>query len=224
MNSEGQKHPAINSWASLARYFGEDEYRSPLVFSRNSFGSQCDFMQNTKLFNAISYSINPPSSLLPDEDVQMVPKIAHLGCGEACVSNEPMDSAALATFDNVAEPYGIYCYNSNYCIDREGAPPEIASVVDEEADLADSADIAGTYMISLLQQRNTLIEDSWYRTCINSSIDDYNYFDFTMANICTLANRDPDNPLECSNLPCLSIPGEPPTPTNPKPFRISQFL
>jgi len=188
----GQKHPELNTWASDCQYFGTQQFRSALIFSRNGYGRQCEAWRNTDIYNTLSTEINIPSSLLPSSPVARSPRIKGAGCGEVCVSNNPIPDDAYSNdegvdiYDNVP---GV-SFPSYLC--SEYGDKEVYPDIDE---IADDEDISSNYLRALFQYNNPVFSETEI-TCVNATNMSCNPDNQSMSQICSMSGIDPC-PSEC---------------------------
>ncbi|MCX6769440.1 MAG: hypothetical protein NT051_02040, partial [Candidatus Micrarchaeota archaeon] len=141
-----QKLQIMNTWASNCKYFGQADYRSPLVYSRNGFGTVCDFAQNNKAYNNIVDEINPdPASLRP---VAPTKKQKEFSCGEVCPSNYPFPDSEI--YDS--SPH--FSFDASHCLRYP--------LIDV---YADSADISSTYFRAIVEHESAFDPE------VNSCVD-----------------------------------------------------
>lgn len=175
-----QKHPELNTFARMCRYYGNVDYRSALVFSRNSYGTSCDFMVNTKMFRAVPDEINTDLGL-DDSEVIPIEKEDKLNCGEVCVSETKLKKPEV--YDETGNGF-----NSDHC----GAFP----VIDE---YADDADFSATYYRAVVEQESGF--DPLVVSCISTGKSgcntgrptdpqngDYRNW-YTVSEICAMAGQ-----------------------------------
>ncbi|MCX8198187.1 MAG: hypothetical protein N3F07_03280 [Candidatus Micrarchaeota archaeon] len=145
LSSSGlQKHPHINTWAELCRYYTQVDYRSPLVFSRNAQGIVCDFLQNWKMYQIASVEVNTNLGL-SNEQVIPLPRKKKLHCGEICVSDIPLQKPDI--------------YNSYQGASFSGSCSRYPAI----EDYSDDFEISSVYMRALIQQESGF--DPWVVSC-----------------------------------------------------------
>src|SRR3989344_9536504 len=184
-----QKRPELNTFSRLCRYYGNEDYRSALVFSRHSYGTSCDFMSNTKMFRAVPDEINTDKGL-DQTEVTTLAKEDKLNCGEVCVSESKLKKPGV--YDEAGKSF-----QSDHC----GAFP----VIDE---YADDADFSATYYRAVVEQESGF--DPMAMSCIDTSKTgcntgrptdpqngDYRNW-YTAAEICAMAG----NPAGCPTNKC----------------------
>ena len=187
-----QKNPAINTWSTLCRYFSDNpdilgdektQYRSPLVFSRNGQGGQCDFVQNTKLFNKLSSEVNPdPAFFETDPVVPDTTSIPEIRCGETCVADHPVPDSGL--YDG--EPTDPF--NPFHCHDLS-VPGSLSMIIEETAD---DLDISSNYYRALVEELNDGYSDILIK-CVPQENVSCNPENWDMTAICQGVN-DPSYP------------------------------
>ncbi|MEM4554618.1 MAG: hypothetical protein QXT25_02100 [Candidatus Anstonellaceae archaeon] len=173
-----QKHPVLNSWSSLCQYFGTEQFRSLLIFSRNGYGSVCDpgQLQNNKMFRAISLEINSPKQ--PSYSfVAPAPKQKYIRCGDICVSDVPLKDWTI--FDNTNKQF-----DSSHC--------DIYSFIEEEAD---KKEISALFFRAIIEQESNF--DKFAVSCISKDSPNCNTANLTVAEICRLAGM----PDDCGRVP-----------------------
>ena len=184
-----QKHPELNSWSGLCSEFGTVGFRSPLVFSRNSYGSSCSFMTNDRMLLRNPVELNTASGLQYSEVASLERgKGIPPGCGEACISAEAMPDEDI--YDATGKSF-----DKSHC----SAYPKIDQA-------ADDADISATYFKAIVEQESgfnpqavkCVAEGS--RACNTgrptSDADARNYY--TVSELCQIAGIAPDKcPADC---------------------------
>ena len=177
-----QKHPELNTWSSLCRYYGSlNEARSPLVFSRNSYGTSCDFSSNTAMFRAVADELNTDKGLSYAEVVP-TPKQDGLNCGEVCPSDSKMARPEIFDETGSTFPDESKCYS--------------VPAIDE---IGDALEFSPMYFRAMIQQESSFRPNAV--SCIDSGSTACNRFNQPISEICRLA-RVPD--VDCPANPCPS--------------------
>lgn len=176
-----QKHPELNTWSSLCRYYGSlNEERSPLVFSRNSYGTSCDFASNTAMFRSVADEINTDKGLGYTEVVP-TPKQEKLNCGEVCPSDSKM--ARPEIFDDTGSGF-----------------PEInCEKVPSIDELGDDLEFSPMYFRAIIEQESSFRQ--YAVSCIGSGSSACNKRNLPLSEICRLSGIDP---ADCPANPCSS--------------------
>ncbi len=132
-----QKHPEINTWSSRCQYFGVEQFRSPIIFSRNGYGSVCGplQMENNRMFKATSIEFNTALGL-NYSFVNKTERERYIRCGEICVSDLPLTDWQI--FDN--SPKG---FSSGHC--------DLYPLIDEQAD---KREVSALFFRSILTQES----------------------------------------------------------------------
>ena len=202
-HSGAQKHPQLNSWSSMCQYFGTEQHRSPLIFSRNGYGSVCGplQMENNRMFKATSTEFNTNLGLSYDEVAQM-DKEDWLQCGEICVSDTAM--ARPQIYDEM-----------NHIMYGQGNPCEDYPEIEE---LSDEAEFSSLYMRAVISQESSF--NPFAMSCVPKSNNGCNRQDLTAAQICDKAGDPPGCPRDkCTGNnekpcamglgQCIEMPGDP---------------
>lgn len=177
-----QKHPAMNTWSSLCQAFGTQDYRNPVVFSKNGQGAQCDFLNTAEIFKEISYELNTDAGL-GDGEVVPMEKQEKLGCGEVCVSDTKLQKPDV--YDQAGKSF-----SSAHC--------DAFPIIDE---FADDADVSAMYFRSVVEQESGF--DPWVVSC-NPTPCGTSFG--SIAEICEAAGYGPDCPahtIEADGKSCL---------------------
>ena len=147
LKSDGtQKHPEINTWSSLCQSYGSQDFRNPLVFSKNGQGAICDFANTAQMQAGISTEINTTAGLQGSEVIPME-KQHKLGCGEVCVSDGKMQKPDV--YNNLGGSI-----SQAHCRDFP--------MIDE---LADDADVSQLYYRSIVNVETGGTYDPWLVSC-----------------------------------------------------------
>ncbi len=201
-----QKHPMLNSWAAACQEVNvNSDYRTPLIFSRNSYGGACEAQRNSQASLHAGQQINSNQAFSYDK-VLATAKKANLGCGEVCPANTPMPSV----YDSAGTGFG----NKDHCT--------LYPMVDE---YADDFDVSATYFRAIIEQESGF-EPMAVSPCVNESSNSCNKENYTMAQICELAGNPAgckasfacptgEKPCAYGLAQCIEYPGKAYTDANP---------
>ncbi|MCX6772188.1 MAG: hypothetical protein NTV88_00240, partial [Candidatus Micrarchaeota archaeon] len=165
MKADGtQKHPEINTWSDLCRQYGSQDFRNPLIFSKNGQGAVCDVANSAQIHAGISTEIN---SNVPLSTVDVVPmdRQAKLGCGEVCVSESKMKEPDI--YDNTGGSIA-----QAHCAEYP--------IIDE---LADDADFSSLYYRAVVEQESGF--DPLIASCVDNSNNNCNVAGESLSKICS---------------------------------------
>ncbi|MCX8175198.1 MAG: hypothetical protein N3E51_03265 [Candidatus Micrarchaeota archaeon] len=176
MKPDGQKHPEINTWSRLCKYYGTEDVRNPIIYPRNGKSPLCDFAQNFKMFKEVSREVGVTEKGLEYEEVSPTEKREKFGCGEVCVSEFKVPKPDV--YDNTGKQLDATA-GIDPCIDFP--------IIDQ---LADDNDFSAMYMRAIISQESQF--DRWVVSC--NEVPCITPLGTTMSDICTSAGYGPDCP------------------------------